>query len=177
MYDNDNDGIQDVVVNASKLREGILSNAKEIDSLSENLTADGQPFYFDKKNGVYGWNESSARGADTFHPFRSTTNTTLYKKASAGDSTGTLSSSQNLGRLPIGTVITFVCLGFQPDSDYGGNPSFSVSGGVSENWSPSYNNVSVRSLTVVNDADTIMSCSMRRNATSARSGVYMTALY
>ena len=30
----------------------------------------GTDFYFDYKNGKYGWNSSSARGAGTFHPFK-----------------------------------------------------------------------------------------------------------
>ena len=30
----------------------------------------GTDFYFDYQNGKYGWNESSARGSSTFHPFK-----------------------------------------------------------------------------------------------------------
>ena len=39
----------------------------------------GTDFYFDYKNGQFGWNSSSARGADTFHPFKSGTVHTLTK--------------------------------------------------------------------------------------------------
>jgi len=35
------------------------------------LTANSKHFYFDYKDGKYGYNESSSRGADTFHPFSS----------------------------------------------------------------------------------------------------------
>lgn len=37
----------------------------------DQLTAGETEFYFDQKDGVFGWNESSERGADTFHPFKS----------------------------------------------------------------------------------------------------------
>lgn len=40
------------------------------DSVNNRLTANDKQFYFDYKNGQYGWNESVERGADTFHPFK-----------------------------------------------------------------------------------------------------------
>lgn len=40
-----------------------------ISNLNNELTYSGTKFYFDYKNGKWGWNSSSARGADTFHPF------------------------------------------------------------------------------------------------------------
>lgn len=43
----------------------------QISNFTNRLTASGTPFYFDKKNNVYGWNSSPSRGADTFHPFSS----------------------------------------------------------------------------------------------------------
>lgn len=40
-----------------------------VNDLSSQLTASGTNFYFDYKNGKWGWNSSAARGAGTFHPF------------------------------------------------------------------------------------------------------------
>lgn len=40
-------------------------------TLNGQLTASGQKFYFDQKDGKFGYNTSSSRGADTFHPFSS----------------------------------------------------------------------------------------------------------
>ena len=39
--------------------------------LNSSLTANGKEFYFDYQGGKFGYNESSARGAGTFHPFDS----------------------------------------------------------------------------------------------------------
>lgn len=41
-----------------------------INDLNSELTASGTKFYFDYKNGKWGWNSSPARGAGTFHPFK-----------------------------------------------------------------------------------------------------------
>lgn len=55
-----------------------------VERLNSDGTSQGTPFYFDEQNGVYGYNTSSNRGADTFHPFKSAelqtlaTNTTSY---------------------------------------------------------------------------------------------------
>ena len=38
--------------------------------LNSNLSANNNHFYFDYKNGKYGYNTDSSRGADTFHPFK-----------------------------------------------------------------------------------------------------------
>ena len=38
--------------------------------LNSSLTANSKHFYFDYKNGKYGFNTSSSRGADTFIPFK-----------------------------------------------------------------------------------------------------------
>ena len=45
--------------------------------LNSDGTSQGTPFYFDEQNGVFGFNTSSNRGADTFHPFKSTVNPSL----------------------------------------------------------------------------------------------------
>lgn len=37
--------------------------------LNKSLTANNKQFYFDYKNGKYGYNTSPSRGADTFVPF------------------------------------------------------------------------------------------------------------
>lgn len=40
-----------------------------ITTLNNQLTCNTTSFYFDWKNGKWGWNSSPSRGADTFHPF------------------------------------------------------------------------------------------------------------
>lgn len=45
------------------------SNAK-INGLNADLTANSKSFHLDYQNSRWGWNETAARGADTFHPFR-----------------------------------------------------------------------------------------------------------
>lgn len=52
----------------------IGSNVKNaINNLGNRLVVNGNTFYFDYQNGKWGFNTSSNRGADTFHPFNSTT--------------------------------------------------------------------------------------------------------
>ena len=46
-------------------------HGKEIDQLNSELTANETKFYFDFQNEQWGFNTDPARGADTFHPFRS----------------------------------------------------------------------------------------------------------
>lgn len=62
-------------VSALDTRVTALEQGGGVD-IDERLNADGTsqgtPFYFDEQNGVYGFNTSSNRGADTFHPFKST---------------------------------------------------------------------------------------------------------
>ena len=43
----------------------------ECSLLNKSLTANSKQFYFDYKDGKYGFNTSSTRGADTFVPFSS----------------------------------------------------------------------------------------------------------
>lgn len=49
-----------------------------VTNLQAQLRASGTNFYFDYKNGKYGWNSSSARGAGTFHPFSSDLTLSIY---------------------------------------------------------------------------------------------------
>lgn len=46
-----------------------VPDADAVKTLNSNLTANSNSFIFDYHDGVYGWNESAERGADTFHPF------------------------------------------------------------------------------------------------------------
>ena len=46
------------------------SQATSINNLNGQLTSGNTHFYFDYKNGKWGWNSSAGRGADTFHPFK-----------------------------------------------------------------------------------------------------------
>jgi hypothetical protein len=42
------------------------------DEVNSDLTnQSNEKFYFDIQNGIRGYNTSTARGADTFHPFKS----------------------------------------------------------------------------------------------------------
>ena len=41
-----------------------------VQTTNGRLAANNVGFYFDYKDGEYGWNSSSARGADTFTPFK-----------------------------------------------------------------------------------------------------------
>lgn len=47
-----------------------LAASKADGSQLRSAGSSGTDFYFDYKNGKYGWNSSPARGADTFHPFK-----------------------------------------------------------------------------------------------------------
>ena len=53
------------------------TNAK-INEQSQSLTINNVNFNLDYQNGKYGWNESSERGADTVHPFKSAEYDLLY---------------------------------------------------------------------------------------------------
>lgn len=50
----------------------VRSAQSGVNNLTSQLQVSGVNFYFDYKNGRYGWNSSSARGAGTFHPFDTT---------------------------------------------------------------------------------------------------------
>jgi len=56
--------------NISTINTNIGTINTNISNLNSELTANGTKFYFDYKNGKWGWNSSSARGAGTFHPFK-----------------------------------------------------------------------------------------------------------
>ena len=63
--------IQEDTVGA-ELTAGITANNSQnnsINGLNGQLAYAGTKFYFDYKNGKWGWNSSAGRGADTFHPF------------------------------------------------------------------------------------------------------------
>lgn len=58
------------------------------DELNSNLTnQSNEKFYFDIQNGIRGYNTSAARGADTFHPFKSGI---TYEDISYGAGTNTV---------------------------------------------------------------------------------------
>ena len=60
--------------NYSNVGNGTISGALVYlnNQMNNQLTANGNKFYFDYQNGKYGYNTSSNRGADTFHPFKAT---------------------------------------------------------------------------------------------------------
>ena len=53
--------------------------ANEITSVNNSLTANSKHFYFDYKNGKYGYNTNPNRGADTFFPFSSDLENVTFK--------------------------------------------------------------------------------------------------
>ena len=56
-------------LDATNVQEAIDKLDESVDTLNSNLSANNNHFYFDYQNGKYGYNTSSSRGADTFHPF------------------------------------------------------------------------------------------------------------
>ena len=65
--------IQEDTVGA-ELTVGITTNNSQtnsINGINGQLTYGAYKFYLDYQNGSWGWNSSAGRGADTFHPFRS----------------------------------------------------------------------------------------------------------
>ena len=64
--------IQEDTVGAELTNSITVNNTQNssINGLNGQLTSGGTKFYFDYHNGSWGWNSSAGRGADTFHPFR-----------------------------------------------------------------------------------------------------------
>lgn len=52
---------------------GVYNGIEDVRKQLRSSGSSGTPFYFDLKNDEYGWNESSERGAQTFHPFADST--------------------------------------------------------------------------------------------------------
>lgn len=66
---------------ADQMTLGLTTDASQnssINTLNGQLTAGSTHFYFDYKNGKWGWNSSPARGAGTFHPFRQASSAGTY---------------------------------------------------------------------------------------------------
>lgn len=77
--------------------------------------ASGTNFYFDYKNGKYGWNSSSARGADTFHPFKAYFTPQLVHSEDITDK-----GSFTVPATPGGEYVIFMSGGgFRADADIG----------------------------------------------------------
>lgn len=73
-YDNTTSGLTaDDVQEAIDEVEGRVDTAETaITANTGSLVVGANRFYFDVQNGEYGYNTSASRGADTFHPFKST---------------------------------------------------------------------------------------------------------
>ena len=83
-----------------------------IDELNSSLVANSNHFYFDYKNGKYGYNTSPNRGADTFFPFSVLgTAKTLYIKSEASTSVRTYTTTKKY------PLMLFAIFG-----SYGNNP-------------------------------------------------------
>jgi len=80
--------INDIGTDIETINSSITSINNKNNTQDSNITslgnqlrsggATGTNFYFDTKNGKYGWNSSSARGAGTFHPFKQAIPTPFY---------------------------------------------------------------------------------------------------
>lgn len=57
--------------------ERIAASIKCVNRLNNSLTANNKQFYFDYKNGKYGFNTNPNRGADTFVPFSNFSSATV----------------------------------------------------------------------------------------------------
>ena len=62
------DTIEEISANTSG---GKFAGALALKNVNNSLTANSKHFYFDYKNGKYGYNTNPNRGADTFVPFKS----------------------------------------------------------------------------------------------------------
>lgn len=56
--------------NITSINQNITNINTSITNLNSELTAGSTKFYFDCQGGKWGWNSSPARGAGTFHPFK-----------------------------------------------------------------------------------------------------------
>ena len=70
------------VTQAGSLPDALAVKAlnSNLTAINSNLTANSTQFYYDYQNSQYGYNTAANRGADTFHPFKSTP--TLYTSGS-----------------------------------------------------------------------------------------------
>ena len=71
------DTIEEISANTSG---GKFAGALALKNVNNSLVANSKHFYFDYKNGKYGYNTNPNRGADTFFPFKSGVNFGLISK-------------------------------------------------------------------------------------------------
>lgn len=76
----DYSGVGDGTVSGALTNLNTRTNTAQtgVNDLVSQLKTGSTSFYFDYKNGQYGWNSSSARGAGTFHPFKTDTVHSVY---------------------------------------------------------------------------------------------------
>ena len=117
---NNYSGIGDGTVSGALTNLNSRTNTSQsgVNDLVSQLKASGTSFYFDYKDGKWGWNSSPARGAGTFHPFKSAPTIRYYNyevvvNFSQSSETVTASTSVNVG-ISGGTPIAV----FFKDLDY-----------------------------------------------------------
>lgn len=66
-------------IEASTNLDGKIPSAAALKEVNNSLVANSNHFYFDYKNGKYGYNTNPNRGADTFHPFSNSQVITISK--------------------------------------------------------------------------------------------------
>lgn len=70
-YDYDYSANLGIAASGRAVNSAYQAAINPIHSLQNQLKANNNSFYFDYKDGKYGYNTSANRGADTFHPFNS----------------------------------------------------------------------------------------------------------
>ena len=127
--------IQEDTVGA-ELTAGITTdNAQNnsINGLNGQLTYGGTKFYFDYKNGKWGWNSSAGRGADTFHPFSRIQQIALSDISTMG--TGENAPSQVVCDIDVTEVSTLSVNNWYTNSyQYGRHPASIYASTDGVNW-------------------------------------------
>lgn len=131
--------IKGITTSTNVTGTGYAADAKKVSELYNSLSANSASFNLDYQNDQWGWNESPARGADTFHPFSSGAKTELLWENTEDQTKGfapqTVTFKENTythyiiefwGRNNIRNVITTVLI----ESSYTGTAGyFGIKGG------------------------------------------------
>lgn len=117
--------ISSINTSINSINSSISTANSNINALNNELTVSGTKFYFDHKNGNFGFNTSANRGADTFHPFSSkgfVTNMTIDCRHHVdGSNSGWSSTYQTFG--PMTGSGYFILISLLTANDKGGTGS------------------------------------------------------
>lgn len=98
--------------------DNIPCGTKPVKELINSLTANAKHFYFDYKDGKYGYNTSELRGADTFTPFKS--GLTLIKQE------GNIASSQSMSQITYYDTISISSITMDLNTSFNNCPGATV---------------------------------------------------